>query len=587
MKRAMSLEEIKERNREIWRLKEMRRRMESKAARQNATKSRKFHKILRREKLRKQKAEIETLTKDDPEAALEKLKELDYIRVKERMSLRHRKSKWAHLQGLRVKHDKTSKIALQENKNLHQELTKKMKTGEQSNSDDDDDDDENSQKSNFNKDNNQDDKDEGGFIKLKQYWDKVNNEKLKLKQKEEQTSPMKSTKSNISKHKKILNNNDKMLYDKTESSNCENSETDEVKFKEIKLSEIENKSSDNESSDDCIETKEDFDIDDMFNEAKNMLKTKVKRKLEEIDSQEIKKSNKKKKNNTKDFELLIEHNFTNENVDEEELLNEVSSKNLDEKNNDPNKNNILDILLNDKDQKCNPKDNKKTNSNKDIIDPKAFMQINTKKLSSIKTDSSSCGQEVLDDDEEELDEDEENPEEYIQDALADDYLVDEFKSAKEDAINQSKPEEISLTMPGWGSWCGPGIEVSKRKAKRMRNRRSRFVQPRKDSNMGNVIYNEKSDMHENLRKVMVSDLPYPFNSVKDFEASVRAPVGRTFLPEHVHRKLVVEPVTTKLGTVIEPMDEDALLKKKYKNNKRDMTEEISPKKAKYKKKSKL
>ena len=57
--------------------------------------------------MRKQKAEIEALTKSDPELAMEKLKELDDIRIQERMSLRHRKSKWAHLQGLRAMHDKS------------------------------------------------------------------------------------------------------------------------------------------------------------------------------------------------------------------------------------------------------------------------------------------------------------------------------------------------------------------------------------------------------------------------------------------------------------------------------------------------
>lgn len=57
----------------------------------------------------------------------------------------------------------------------------------------------------------------------------------------------------------------------------------------------------------------------------------------------------------------------------------------------------------------------------------------------------------------------------------------------------------------------------------------------------------------------VDDLPYPFNSVRDFEASVRAPVGRLFMPEAVHKKLIAPGTVTKIGKVIEPMTEDELL----------------------------
>lgn len=47
--------------------------------------------------------------------------------------------------------------------------------------------------------------------------------------------------------------------------------------------------------------------------------------------------------------------------------------------------------------------------------------------------------------------------------------------------------------------------------------------------------------------------------MKDYEASIRAPIGRTWLPETAHQKLIAPPVVTKLGTIIEPMDEGELL----------------------------
>lgn len=64
-----------------------------------------YHRLLRREKLRKQRKDVEELQKKDPEAALEILKELELARIEERMSLRHKKSKWAQFQGTRATRD--------------------------------------------------------------------------------------------------------------------------------------------------------------------------------------------------------------------------------------------------------------------------------------------------------------------------------------------------------------------------------------------------------------------------------------------------------------------------------------------------
>ena len=59
----------------------------------------------------------------------------------------------------------------------------------------------------------------------------------------------------------------------------------------------------------------------------------------------------------------------------------------------------------------------------------------------------------------------------------------------------------------------------------------------------------------------MNEVPFPFNSVKDYEATIRAPIGRTWLPETAHQKLIAPPVVTKLGTVIDPMDEGELLRR--------------------------
>ena len=86
--------------------------------------------------------------------------------------------------------------------------------------------------------------------------------------------------------------------------------------------------------------------------------------------------------------------------------------------------------------------------------------------------------------------------------------------------------------------------------------------PRRDENKGDVVIIEEKD--PKVKAHQVSDLPYPFNSVKDFEASIRAPIGRTFVPENAHRRFIQPAVKTKMGEIIEPMDTDVLLQKNLK-----------------------
>lgn len=117
-----------------------------------------------------------------------------------------------------------------------------------------------------------------------------------------------------------------------------------------------------------------------------------------------------------------------------------------------------------------------------------------------------------------------------------------------------------MYLPGWGTWAGTNIKQNKAKRKQ-----KQFIlkfpkdAPRKDENKGNVIIFEGNN--EELKEHLVSELPYPFTSVKDFEASIRAPLGRTFIPENAHARLIEPAVNTKIGKVIKPITEDVLVKK--------------------------
>ncbi|XP_017298179.1 U3 small nucleolar RNA-associated protein 14 homolog C-like [Diaphorina citri] len=56
----------------------------------------------------------------------------------------------------------------------------------------------------------------------------------------------------------------------------------------------------------------------------------------------------------------------------------------------------------------------------------------------------------------------------IEEAFADDDVVQEFRQDKEEAAKDSKGGDIDLSLPGWGAWGGAGIskEASKRKRRR-------------------------------------------------------------------------------------------------------------------------
>ena len=80
---------------------------------------------------------------------------------------------------------------------------------------------------------------------------------------------------------------------------------------------------------------------------------------------------------------------------------------------------------------------------------------------------------------------------------------------------------------------------------------------RKDHHLGHVILSEKRN--EPLRAHQPSELPHYVDSVAAFEASIRAPVGRTWVPSGAHEQLTRPAVSRRAGTVIRPMDESALL----------------------------
>lgn len=78
----------------------------------------------------------------------------------------------------------------------------------------------------------------------------------------------------------------------------------------------------------------------------------------------------------------------------------------------------------------------------------------------------------------------------IQQAFANDDVVEEFLQEKSEIEEASKPKDIDLSLPGWGTWAGAGIKPSERKKKQFTKKAKRGP-PRKDKELSHVVINEE------------------------------------------------------------------------------------------------
>ncbi|RWS26432.1 U3 small nucleolar RNA-associated protein 14 A-like protein, partial [Leptotrombidium deliense] len=192
------------------------------------------------------------------------------------------------------------------------------------------------------------------------------------------------------------------------------------------------------------------------------------------------------------------------------------------------------------------------------LDPRNFLTVKSTKLLSALPDFDENGineSELLVDDEEK------EQRQLIKEAFAEDDVINDFKEEKMDTVEKEKAKDVNLYLPGWGQWGGAGISTDSKKKERFTRKAAK--KKRKDSNLGNVIISEKKD--DVIAKYMIKEIPFPFTSVSEFEKSIRHPIGHNWNPETAFKKIIEPKVVTKMGRIIEPMNEDMLIK--YKKDK--------------------
>ncbi|CAN6289489.1 unnamed protein product [Urochloa humidicola] len=147
--------------------------------------------------------------------------------------------------------------------------------------------------------------------------------------------------------------------------------------------------------------------------------------------------------------------------------------------------------------------------------------------------------------------------ELIRQAFAGDDVEAEFEKDKMEALNEENPEpEKPALVPGWGQWTDiqqkKGLpswmikdhEIAKRN-------REEALKRRKDSKLKHVIISEHVD--KKVEKYLVRNLPFPYTSKDVYEQSIRMPIGPDFNPAISVSALNRPAIVKKPGVIIKPI----------------------------------
>lgn len=358
----------------------------------------------------------------------------------------------------------------------------------------------------------------------------------------------------------------------------ENNEENSEKDKENNISTSKNSSwieedLDDDDDDDNVESASSDDenpstfINDLFDEVEGKINDKMESKLKELKPKLLESLGNKPKVKANKNKKTKKRKIVANDPRYLEFAREAQLGDIDEalhEGNDPDKEEKETIRPTKrlKDEINEIKAEKKSfmRGTTDEIDPQSFLSVKSKHLLTAVPKT----QEFGDMDEVEFENIQSSNKMSLAEAFENDDIINDFVDEVDEEAKHTKGNESMGILPGWGSWEGAGIKKSKKI--------KQFEKPhikKKDRVIVNTTPNEK------LRKHLVSKIPFPFTTIKDFEASMRLPIGKDFVPASAHNKLTVSSIVTKAGAIIEPMSEDVLIEnessqKKTMKNKRKM-----------------
>ncbi|XP_009417726.2 uncharacterized protein C57A7.06 [Musa acuminata AAA Group] len=142
-------------------------------------------------------------------------------------------------------------------------------------------------------------------------------------------------------------------------------------------------------------------------------------------------------------------------------------------------------------------------------------------------------------------------------AFAGDDVEAEFEMHKLDILNEENPEpEKPVLLPGWGQWTD--IQQKKgmpswmlKEHENAKRKRDDALKKRKDANLKHVIISEKVD--KKAEKLLTKTLPFPYTSKEVYEQSIRMPIGPEYNPAVTAGALNRPVVVKKAGVIIKPI----------------------------------
>ncbi|BAS84136.1 U3 small nucleolar RNA-associated protein 14 [Oryza sativa Japonica Group] len=145
----------------------------------------------------------------------------------------------------------------------------------------------------------------------------------------------------------------------------------------------------------------------------------------------------------------------------------------------------------------------------------------------------------------------------IRQAFAGDDVEAEFEKDKLDVLNEENPEpEKPALVPGWGQWTD--IQQKKglpswmvKEHENAKRKREEALKRRKDAKLKHVIISEHVD--KKAEKLLVRNLPFPYTSKDVYEQSIRMPIGPDFNPAISVAALNRPAIVKKPGVVIKPI----------------------------------
>uniref|UniRef100_A0A2N9E4P4 Uncharacterized protein n=1 Tax=Fagus sylvatica TaxID=28930 RepID=A0A2N9E4P4_FAGSY len=515
----VSVEDEKERQNRIAKMRSLLFRHETKAKHIKKIKSKTYHRLLKKDRLKTAAGQIEM----DPEAAKEQAFKQEFKRAEERMRLKHKNtSKWATRilqRGLQVQ-DEGTRAAIADQLHQHALLTRKMnsmKDGSSSSDDtsDEDDVDENSAVS-----------DKGRASKL---LGKATEKTLKILQEEDEVPnsgifSLPFMERGLKKRKEAAEEEAKLALEEYELSLKQMEDSNGAENSKIKASSVivmmtwrskkilfdmgKDRSSDMQKDVhvDSVLPHEDSEIrqDSVFKSFDDIVRDPGPKTTYEVaifasDKWRKMESRNKVDGNSKKSQVAVEPEH---NQDLREPVKEVG-------------------------------ENSDTESEGEMVD--GVISLGPKPTYELPSQT-----------------------ELIRQAFAGDDVEEDFENDKQDILNKENPEpEKPVLLPGWGQWTNvqkkKGLpswmlnehEIAKRK-------REEALKKRKDAHLKHVIISEKLD--KKAEKLLTKTLPYPFTSKEVFEQSIRMPIGPEFNPATALGELNRPAVVKRPGLIIKPIE---------------------------------